>query len=187
MASSPTRPPPSATLTVWCHDNAVGAAGGEVRLLSLESRGAITVVDAVTITWPRGVDRPRIAHLEHRGAAAVARGSMLGALAGTLILAPLAGAAAGAGIGALASRWRGTGIDRHFLEELQDRMRPGTSAMLVLATGVDLDAVRRVVERDVPPGEVTLLHARLRDGRATDLLDPTNWSDPGDAPPARDS
>jgi uncharacterized membrane protein len=80
-----------------------------------------------------------------------------------LVLAPAAGAAAGAGVGALAGRLRHTGIDTAFLEEIKTRLEPGTSALLVLSENVDLDAIRPFLERGRSRGDVTLMHAVLRE------------------------
>jgi uncharacterized membrane protein len=149
------------TLTVWLYDSAMGAAAGEVRLKDLQQQGAITVVDAVTVTWVPGAHQPRIGHLRHRTTDAAARGSVLGALVGSLFLAPVAGAAAGAGIAALAQKVRGSGIDDAFLEDLEANLAAGTSALLVLSSDADLDVVRPFVERGLARGDVRLMHAWL--------------------------
>jgi uncharacterized membrane protein len=151
----------STTLTVWLYDSPLGAAAGEVRLKDLQERGAITVVDAVTITWIPGAEEPLVGRLRHRAVEASAKGSVLGALVGTLVLAPVAGAVAGAGIANLARSLRGSGIDEDFLAELKERLTPGTSALLVLSTDADLDVVRSFVERGRARGDVSLMHARL--------------------------
>jgi uncharacterized membrane protein len=159
------------TLTVWLYDSAFGAAAGEVRLKDLQQRGAVTVLDAVTITWMPGTHRPRVGHLRHQTSAAAAKGSVLGAFVGVLVLAPAVDGAAGAGVGALAQRLRGTGIDRQFLYELKDRLRPGCSALLVLSSDTDLDTVRPVIERGQARGDVTLMHASLPDGASAALVE----------------
>ena len=71
---------------------------------------------------------------------AAGKGSVLGALVGMLVLAPAAGAAAGAGVAAIAQRLRGTGIDQDFLEGVTAHLTPGTSALLVLSSDADLEA-----------------------------------------------
>jgi uncharacterized membrane protein len=139
----------------------MGAAAGEVRLKDLQEQGALTVVDAVTVTWVRGSHEPRVGHLRHSTTGPVTRGSMLGALVGSLLLVPLAGAAAGAGIAALTQKVRGTGIDEAFLEELKQNLSAGTSALLVLSKDADLDVVRPFVERGLARGDVRLMHAWL--------------------------
>lgn len=168
----------STTLTVWHYDTAMGAAAGEIRLKDLQQQGGLTVVDAVTVTWVPGADKPHVGHLLRQGPAAVAKGSALGALVGTLFLAPVVGAAAGAGVAAVAHRLKDTGIDEAFLDEITSRLHPGTSALLVLSTEGDLEKVRTFVERGLARGDVSLMHARLRDD-APDALRRLLPADPG--------
>jgi uncharacterized membrane protein len=161
--------PGAATLTVWLYDSAMGAAAGEVRLKNLQQQGALTVLDAVTVTWVMGAHEPRLGHLRHETTSAATKGSVLGALLGSLFLAPALGAVAGAGAGALAQRLRGTGIDRQFLEKVKERVKPGTSALVVLSTDANVDAVRPFIERGRARGDVQLMLVDLADG-APDAL-----------------
>jgi uncharacterized membrane protein len=180
-------PARASTLTVWFYDSAMGAAAGEVRLKDLQQRGAVEVLDAVTITWMPGAHAPRVGHLRHKTSASAAKGSALGALVGALVLTPALGGAAGAGLGALAQKLRGTGIDRQFLEEMKERLVPGSSALLVLSGKADLDAVRTVIERGRARGDVTLMHASLPQDAPTALVEllgsaPRPGTDTDDAP-----
>ena len=130
------------TLTVWHYDTPLGAEAGEVRLKALQEHGSLTVHDAVTVAWMPGAHEPHVGHFRHATSGAAGKGSVLGALVGMLVLAPAAGAVAGAGVAAVAQRLRGTGIDKAFLEDVTAHLTPGTSAMLVLSSDADLDAVR---------------------------------------------
>lgn len=149
------------TLTVWRYDTPFGADAGEVRLKALQARGSVTVHDAITVAWFPGSHEPRIGHLHHASASAAGKGSVLGALVGMLVLAPAVGAAAGAAAATLAHRLRGTGIDHDFLAQIVAHLEPGSSAMLVLSSDVDMDAVRPIVERGLASGHTVLLHAEL--------------------------
>ena len=93
-----------------------------------------------------------------------------------LVLAPAAGAAAGAALGALAQRLRGTGIDHDFLEEVQQALGPGTSALLLLTSDADPDAVRQFAQR----GDARLIQADLDPEGAAKLAE-LDWPDLGDA------
>ena len=151
------------TLTVWQYDTPMGAEAAEVRLKGLQERGELTVHDAITVAWMHGAHQPRVGHLRHATSSAAGKGSLLGALVGMLVLAPAAGAAAGAGVAVVAQRLRGTGIDQDFLEEVIAHLVPGTSAMLVLSSDADPQAVRAVIERGLARGDVVLLRAELAD------------------------
>jgi uncharacterized membrane protein len=157
------------TLTVWIYDSALGAASGEVRLKDLKERNALTVHDAITVSWMPGMHQPRIGHLRHETSAAAARGSVLGGLVDLMFLAPAAATAPGAGLSALAQRLYGTGIDQAFLEEVKAQLHPETSALLVLSSDANLDEVRPVIERGLVRGDVVLMHAQLPDD-APELL-----------------
>lgn len=156
MPQDSTRPTPP-TLTAWVYDSSMGAAAGEVRLRELRLRDAVTLQDAVTVTWVHGAHRPRIGHLRHDTNPASPGGSVLGALAGRL-LQPGPGTDPA---GQLADHLTGSGVDRAFLEELRTRMTPGSSTLLVLALDADLEAVRLVMERGRARGDVLLLYRWL--------------------------
>jgi uncharacterized membrane protein len=145
------------SLTVWRYDTPLGADAGGVRLKDLEQRGALRVHDAITVTWLKEEKQPRIGHLRHATSGAAGKGTLLGGLIGLVVLAPVAGAAAGAAIGAAAHRLRGTGIDRTLLQEVKDALKPGTSALVVLASDADLDAIRPFLDRH----DSVLIHAEL--------------------------
>ncbi|WP_081615443.1 DUF1269 domain-containing protein [Nocardioides sp. Iso805N] len=159
----------STTLTVWVYDSALGAAAGEVRLKDLEQRNALTVHDAVTVTWFPGAHEPRIGHVRHHALMSAGRGSVLGVILGAVLFAPVAGAVAGAGVGALLSKMRGVGIERSMLEDLRSRLGPGRSALVVLSSEADPETVRSFVARGLARGDVQLLHARLADDAPAEL------------------
>jgi uncharacterized membrane protein len=148
-------------LTVWQYDTPFGAEAGAVRLKSLEERGVLTVEDAITVAWMPRARKPVVAHLRHAAASGAAKGSVLGGLVGMVLLAPVAGAVAGAGVASAVTRMTRSGIDKHLVEEMGSRLKPGTSALLVLSKDGDLDDLRPAIERELERGDVVLLHAEL--------------------------
>jgi uncharacterized membrane protein len=147
------------TLTVWIYDSPMGAAAGQVRLKDLKSRGAVAVQEAITATWVPGAHRPRIGHLRHETSATAARGSVLGALVGLLTAEAKLDR-----VQVLAAALEGSGIDATFLTDVEAGLQPGSSALLVLSSGADLDLVRPVIERGLARGDVYLVHVYLRPG-----------------------
>jgi len=145
------------TLTAWIYDSPMGAAAGQVRLTDLVLRGAVTVQDAVTATWVPGSHRPRVGHLRHETTRRATLVSNLGAMVDLLTTE-----AATDHVQALADGLRGTGIDATFLKGVKSALQPGSSALLVLSSGADLDQVRPVIERGFARGDVYLIHAHLR-------------------------
>ncbi len=151
------------TLTAWIYHSPMGAAAGEIRLRQLCRRDAVTLEDAVTLTWVPGAHRPRIGRPGHVGASASLRSTVLSDLAGVLLAASdgPGGPDRPDGVARLAGSLEGTGLDRRFLDDVAHAITPGSSALLVLARDADLDAVRVVVERGRARGDVRLLYRWL--------------------------
>ena len=148
-------------LTVWIYETALGAVAGAARLTSLRERESLEIHDAITVSWmpdARATANPTPV-VRHGGADS--GGSVLSELVGLELLAPSPEGTVGAGVAAFAERLQGTGIDRMFMEEMRAHLHPESSALLVLSGDVDLDQVRRVVERGLAPADVVLMHASL--------------------------
>jgi len=68
--------------------------------------------------------------------------TVLGLLAGLVLAAPLAGAAAGALLGSVGSAAvKSVGIKEDFVREVESLMKPGTSALFVLDDEGDMDMI----------------------------------------------
>lgn len=154
-----------ASLTAWLYDRIMGAADAEVWLTDLQERGALTVHDAITLTWFPGAEKPQIGHLRHRTASAAAKGSLLGGLLGILVFNPVAGAVVGAASAAAVQRLRHAGIGEDLIERVVEHLGPGKSALLVLSSGGEPDAVAAAMKH----GNPTLLYAELDDDVAEEL------------------
>lgn len=154
-----------ASLTAWVYDRIMGAADAEVWLQDLQERGALTVHDAITLTWFPGAEEPQIGHLRHRTAGAAAKGSVLGGLLGILVLNPVAGAVVGAASAAAVQRLRKAGIGDDLLAEVTEHLGPGKSALVVLSSDGDPDAVTAAMQH----GNPTLVYAELDDEVAEEL------------------
>jgi uncharacterized membrane protein len=78
----------------------------------------------------------------HRAASTILGCTVLGLLAGMVMAAPLTGATVGAllgGAGSAAASY--LAIDEGFIREVQGLMRPGTSSLLVLDGGGDMETI----------------------------------------------
>lgn len=153
------------TLTAWLYDRIMGASDAEVWLRDLQERDALTVHDAVTLTWFPGAEEPQVGHLRHRTAGAAAKGSLLGGLLGILVFNPVAGAAAGAATAAAIQRLRQAGIGDDVLERVVEHLTPGTSALLVLSSDGDPAAVAAALKH----GNPTLVYAEMDDEIAEEI------------------
>jgi len=174
------------SLTAWLYPTAFGAETGELQLKTLIERDAIQLHDAAIVVWMQHDKAPIVRRVKHRGSKAAGKGAVFGGLVGLLVLNPGAGAAIGAGAGAAAQRLHGTGLDAQFVADVREQLKPGTSALLVLSSGADADAVRAFVART----EAVLVHAELsEEGRrvleASGLPSPDPEADtPDDTGPA---
>lgn len=146
-----------AALTVWRFDSENGADEASHTLGELERRGAIRVIDAAVVTWPRGARRPRASQVLSTTASGALGGSFWGLLLGIIFFAPLLGLAVGAAAGALGGSLRDAGIGDAFIQEVRDEVTPGTSALFVMTSDVDVDQVRDAFLAHHP----TLLHTNL--------------------------
>jgi uncharacterized membrane protein len=72
-------------------------------------------------------------------------GGVFGMLIGSIIF-PVVGTAIGAGAGALFSKLLGLGIDKKFVQEVQEDLKPGSSALFVKIGGNDPSHVVATLE-----------------------------------------
>lgn len=148
---------PIATLTVWRFDDPDGAEAAGRTLGELEQQGALRLMDAAVVTWPAGASRPRSSQVLTRAATGALGGSFWGLLFGIIFFAPLLGLAVGAATGALGGSLRDAGISDAFIQQVRDEVTPGTSALFVMTSDVDLDRVRDAFLAHSP----TLIHTNL--------------------------
>ncbi|WP_323100673.1 YhjD/YihY/BrkB family envelope integrity protein [Intrasporangium sp. YIM S08009] len=153
----PTGAGQAAALTVWRFDDETGAQAAGRTLGELERRGALRVLDAAVVTWPTGASRPRASQLASTRASGALGGSFWGLLLGIIFFAPVLGLAVGAAAGALGGSLREAGIGETFIRQVRDEVTPGTSALFVMTSDVDLDEVRTAFLAHHP----TLLHTNL--------------------------
>ncbi|MGY2701254.1 MULTISPECIES: DUF1269 domain-containing protein [unclassified Nocardioides] len=153
------------SLTVWRYPTPLGVDAGELLLRRLEEQDALTVHDAVAVFWMPGAEQPVVRRVRHRAAGAAGKGTFWGALVGTLVLAPVAGAAVGATAATVVSRLRHAGVPAETVDALRGALEPGTSALFVVSS----DARPEVVGPALAAGEGTLIHAEMDDETAEEL------------------
>jgi uncharacterized membrane protein len=152
-------------LTVWRYETPLGVDAGEVRLKRLEEQGVLKVEDAAAVVWMPEADRPKVRRLRHGTARAASAGGFWGGLVGLVVLGPVAGAAAGAAAGGAAHQLRAAGIDDEVVRQIRAELKPGTSALLVLSSDLDVARLRAAFKYR----EATLIHARLSDDAPAEL------------------
>lgn len=149
------------------------------RLRAAEDEGRLDVEDAALVY--RDADRSLKLHQTRDAGAGVGamRGGLVGLAVG-IIAAPavVLAAAAGAGVGALAAKWRDHGIDNAMLERLGDLLEGREAAVVVLADEASADLLTaRVAElvdggaeldyEVVPPEAQDLIREAIEQGLGT--------------------
>jgi uncharacterized membrane protein len=133
-----------ATLTVWKFDTADGAQGALSTLERLQKEELIQLIDGAIVTWPEGRKKPRTRQLHNMAGIGALGGSFWGLLFGLIFFVPLLGLAVGAAVGALTGSMNDVGIHDDFINNVRDKVTPGTSALFAMTTNAVTD---RVIEQ----------------------------------------
>jgi uncharacterized membrane protein len=143
----------ASSLVVLKFDTPEGADKGLELAQSLQKQQLLQLLDAATVTWPRGKGKPQTHHLGDLTCAGACDGAFWGMLFGLIFFMPFLGAALGAAVGALSGHFADYGIGRDFIEQVRGKVTEGTSALFLLLGQVTTD---RVVEafRAAPKFEV---------------------------------
>ncbi len=145
------------SLTVWRFEDPDRAAKALETLRGLQARELIRVMDAAVISWPEDRQAPRVRQALNLVGAGALGGTFWGTLIGLILLVPLLGAAVGAAAGAIGGALSDIGIDDDFIASMREKVTPGTSALVMLAS---TQAPDRVAE-SIRPLEPELISTNL--------------------------
>jgi uncharacterized membrane protein len=109
-------------------------------LVKLQKEYLIEMEDVVVVTKDEK-GKVKLHQAVNLTAAGAVGGSFWGMLIGMIFLNPLAGAAVGAGAGALSAKFKDIGISNNFMKELGESFTPGSSALFVLVRKATPDKV----------------------------------------------
>jgi uncharacterized membrane protein len=110
-------------------------------LEQLQSQQLIQIEDAAVVSWEQGKKKPKTRQLASMTGAGALGGAFWGMLFGLLFFIPLFGMAAGAAVGALMGHFMDVGIDDNFINQVRNKVTPGTSALFLLVGQVTQDRV----------------------------------------------
>jgi uncharacterized membrane protein len=130
-----------ATVTVLKFSTPDGAQEALALIQSLNKQQLIDVHDAAIVSWPEGKKSPRTRQLPNLVVGGALSGMFLGLLLGLVFFTPLFGLAVGAAFGALGGMLRDYGIKDDFIEQVRDKVTPGTSALFLMTGEAVLDRV----------------------------------------------
>src|SRR5215831_18834551 len=129
------------TLSVLEFNSADGADKALRILERLQQQQLIKLVDAAVVTWPQGSKGPKTKQMVSTVRAGVIGGAFWGFLIGLIFFAPLLGFAVGAAAGAVGGALKDYGIDDNFINQVRDKVKPGTSALFIMKEQAVMDRV----------------------------------------------
>lgn len=147
------------TLIVWKFDSATGADQAQKKLEQLQRQELVQILDAAIVTWPADAKKPKTRQLTNVAGAGAVGGAFWGLLFGLLFFVPFLGLAIGAGMGAIAGAMTDVGIDDKLINQLRQKITPGTSALFLLVGQAVPDKVS--AEMQEFHGHMELLQSNL--------------------------
>jgi uncharacterized membrane protein len=129
-----------AELVVVAFDTESAAQNLMKEIAQLQKEYIVELQDAAVIT--RSADgKYKVEQANDIVGAGLLGGAFWGMLVGMLFLMPFVGAAIGAASGALSGKLADVGIDKRFIEALNDKLEPGKSAALLIVAKATPDRV----------------------------------------------
>lgn len=154
-----------ATLSVWKFNAVDGAQQALDKLVSLQKQQVIQVQDAAVVYWQEGKDKPKTKQAVNLAGVGALQGAFWGMLFGLIFFIPFFGLAVGAAMGALSGHFADYGIDDKFINQVRDKVTPGTSALFLMSSGAVMDKVTEAFKDT----EMELIQSNLSDEQEAKL------------------
>ncbi len=154
-----------ANLTVWKFESSAGANDALKTLAELQRQHHIVLIDAATVTWPKGKKRPRTQQAVDLVGRGALDGAFWGLLFGFLFFMPLLGMAVGMAVGGVSGKFKDYGINDDFIKEVQAKVTEGTSALFLLTGAVNRDKVQEAFQNV----KMELISSNLSDAQEAEL------------------
>jgi len=138
------------TLTAWAFPGADDAETAVERLQALQSEAAITIDDAAVVSWQAGKKKPKTRQLHNTTGQGALSGAFWGMFLGLIFLVPFLGAAIGAALGAWSTSIIDMGISDKFIDDVKQKVTPGTSALFLLTDDTVVERVENAL-KDMNP------------------------------------
>jgi len=127
-------------MVVLAFDNENGADQGRQKLVELNNQYVLNLADAVEVV--RHADgKVKMKNIRNLTGIGAMGGAFWGLILGLLFFMPFFGVAIGAVSGAIAGHFMHYGVTKDFLKQIEDTVKPGTSALAILAANVTVDKV----------------------------------------------
>jgi uncharacterized membrane protein len=138
------------TLTAWAFPGADDAETAIERLQALQSEAAITIDDAAVVSWQADKKKPKTRQLHDNTGQGALSGAFWGMFLGLIFLVPFLGAAIGAALGAWSTSIIDMGISDKFIDDVKQKVTPGTSALFLLTDDTVVERVENAL-KDMNP------------------------------------
>lgn len=135
-----------ANITVWKFETASGAKDALITLAELQRQHQIILIDAATVTWPKGKKQPRTRQAVDLVGRGALDGAFWGMLFGFLFFVPMLGMAVGAAVGGISGRFKDYGINDDFIKEVQSKVTEGTSALFLLTGAANREKIQEAFQ-----------------------------------------
>ena len=127
-------------MVVLAFDSENGADEGRQKLVELNDEYVLNLVNAVEVI--RKADGSvKVKDVRDLAGVGALGGAFWGLLFGLLFFVPGLGVAIGAVSGAIAGHFAHFGISKDFLKQVEDSVKPETSALAIMASNVTVDKV----------------------------------------------
>jgi len=131
-------------MVVLAFDSENGADQGRQKLVELNNEYVLNLVDAVEVI--RHADnKVKVKNLRNLTGVGAMGGAFWGLLFGILFFVPLFGVAVGTVSGAIAGHFTHLGVSKDFLKQIEDSVKPGTSALAIIVANVTVDKVVQAI------------------------------------------
>lgn len=159
------------TLITIAYPSEATAKAALAELQSLQKQSLISIDDAV-IAHHQG-DKIKLDQVNNLTKIGASGGALWGGLFGLLFLVPVAGIVIGAATGALSGKLADYGIDDSFAKDMQAKLGPGKSALVLLVRQATTDRVLSAMKEAGLQGEIIQTNlseadeAKLREAAAS--------------------
>jgi uncharacterized membrane protein len=135
-------------ITVYKFDTPDGAGQMLDLVKDLTKRQLIALDDAAIVTWPQGKKKPKAQHLQEKKQHSRALGGAFwGMLFGLIFGVPFFGMALGAGFSSLGGESPDYGISKDFINDVEQKVTEGTSALFLKTSGVEEAKVADAIKK----------------------------------------
>ena len=128
-----------ATLTVFKSPSPGGAQQMLNKVYGLQNQEQIILLDAATVSWYGGKHSPKTKQAVNLSGSGAFDGVFWGSLFSVIFFVPFFGQEVGTAMGTLSGQFADFGITDAFINDVREKVTPGTSALFLVTEGSVID------------------------------------------------